>query len=83
MMTKFPRFGRFLRWTAAFLAGGSAFALSGCDPAVRDTILSGLESATTGLATTFIQAFFLKLQETDTSTTAMLQVVDDLVRMLA
>jgi hypothetical protein len=37
--------------------------LSGCDPGVRDTVLGGVESASTGLAATFIQAFFQTLQD--------------------
>jgi hypothetical protein len=82
-MTRFPRFGRFGRWTAAVLAGGSMFVLSGCDPTVKQTVLSGLETATTGLATTFIQAFFQKLSQSDSTTTAMREIVDGLARMLA
>lgn len=41
---------------------GSAFVLSGCDVDVRDTVLSGVNSAAAGLATTLIDAFFQSLQ---------------------
>lgn len=41
--------------------GGGALVLQGCDPNVRDTILGGVEGATTGLTATFIQAFFESL----------------------
>jgi hypothetical protein len=39
-------------------SGGGLLVLSGCDPTVRDTVLGGVESATTTLLTTFITAFF-------------------------
>mgnify|MGYP001186191198 CR=1 FL=1 len=43
-----------------FILGSGSFALgvgSSCDPAVRDTVLSGFQ----GLATAFVDAFFLGL----------------------
>jgi hypothetical protein len=51
----------------ALAVGGSAFQLSGCDPAVRDTILTGLETTTQGLSSALISAFFLSLQDGDSS----------------
>jgi hypothetical protein len=54
---------RFTRLAMAVMVGGSPLALSGCDPVVRDTVLGGLESTTTSLATTIIQAYFISLQE--------------------
>ena len=42
--------------------GGSAFQLSGCDPAVRSTLLTGLSATTQGLSTALISAFFLSLE---------------------
>jgi hypothetical protein len=53
--------GLFLRgriWLLSAVSGGSLLVLSGCDPTVRDTVLAGLQGATTTLVTTFIQAFF-------------------------
>lgn len=53
--------GLLLRGRIRFLSavsGGSLLVLSGCDPTVRDTVLGGVESATTTILTTFIQAFF-------------------------
>ena len=47
----------------ALAVGGSAFQLSGCDPAVRDTLISGLESTTQGLSTALISALFISLQD--------------------
>jgi hypothetical protein len=63
--------GRLLRCIAAAAIGGSVFAGGSCDPAVRTTLLAGLESTTTSLATTFIQAYFLSLQDEDTDSTTL------------
>ena len=49
--------------------GSSVFVLSGCDPQIQATVLSGLNTASTSLSTTFINAFFQKLQAGDTATT--------------
>lgn len=54
---------RFLRLAAIVAVGGSAFQLSGCDPAVRGTILTGLEATTASLANTLISAFFISLED--------------------
>ncbi len=56
------RFGRFL---VAAAVGGTAFQLSGCDPAVRDTVLTGLQTTTSSLTGTLIDAFFISLQDDD------------------
>jgi hypothetical protein len=45
--------------------GGSAFQLSGCDPAVRSTLLDGLMTTTNSLSTALISAFFLSLEDDD------------------
>ena len=45
-------------WLLTAVSGGGLFVLSGCDPTVRDTMLAGVQSATTTLVTTFITAFF-------------------------
>lgn len=42
--------------------GGSAFQLSGCDPAVRDALLTGLENTTLSLTNALVSALFLSLQ---------------------
>lgn len=49
-----------LVWLATASAG-SAFVLEGCDPQVRDTVLSGAEGAAQTLFATFVQAFFESL----------------------
>jgi hypothetical protein len=59
-------------WLLSTISGGGLLVLGGCDPTVRDTVLSGVESATTTLMTTFITAFFetvLAPEEEDTVTT--------------
>lgn len=52
---------RIVRAAMAIAIGGSAFQLSGCDPAVRTTLLGGLETTTTTLSNALISAFFLGL----------------------
>ena len=48
-------------WVMLLGTGGGVFALQGCEPAVRETVLGGVSNAATSLATTFIQAFFQSL----------------------
>ncbi len=85
-MKKLPRFGRLMRWVMVLTVGG-VFVLSGCDPNVKSTILSGLETASTGLATTFITAFFQKLAADDTTSsstsTALPPTMEERAQMLA
>lgn len=59
-------------WLLSAISGGGLLALGGCDPTVRETVLGGVESATTTLLTTFITAFFetvLAADEEGTATT--------------
>jgi len=51
----------------AIAVGGSAFQLSGCDPAVRSTLLGGLETTTTTLTNALITAFFISLENDSSS----------------
>lgn len=67
-MKKMTPWKRFVRLTTALAVGGSAFQLSGCDPAVRDTVLLGLEATTSSLTSTLISAFFISLQDDDSGT---------------
>lgn len=62
---------RFMRFATALMMGGAAFQLSGCDPTVRDTVLTGLESTATTLGTTLISAFFLSLNDNATTDTGL------------
>ncbi len=62
-MTRNNRWGRFSRAVMSIAVGGSAFQLSGCDPTVRDTVLTGLQSTTQSLSSTLISAFFISLQD--------------------
>jgi len=43
------------------LVGGIALQFNGCDPTVRDTVLSGLQTSIVGLVTALINAFFSAL----------------------
>ena len=56
---------RVIRFAAALAVGGSALQLSGCDPQVRTTLLTGLETTTQSLGSALIQAFFLSLEDDD------------------
>lgn len=60
---------RLLRTAMTLAVGGSVFELSGCDPAVRAQLLTGLETTTTSLLTALSSAFFLSLQDDSTGTT--------------
>jgi hypothetical protein len=70
-MTKDTLRVRFVRAALALAIGGSAFQLSGCDPAVRDALLTGLEGTTQSLSSTLITAVFLSMQDDDGSTTGL------------
>lgn len=50
------------------VSGGGLLVLEGCDPVVRETILTGVGGAATSLTSTFIQAFFESLMQTDEET---------------
>ncbi|MCH8251587.1 MAG: hypothetical protein IID36_03950 [Planctomycetes bacterium] len=54
---------RFVRMLATAAMGGSIVQLSGCDPAVRDTLLVGLQSTTQSLSGALIDAFFISLAD--------------------
>ena len=68
-MAKRSRRQRMLRATAALLVGGSALQIGSCDPTVRATLLTGLETTSSTLAQTFISAFFVSLTDNGTSLT--------------
>ena len=54
---------RLTRFAMAVAVGGTAFQLSGCDPTVRQAVLTGLEATTATLSTTLITAFFISLED--------------------
>ena len=55
-------------WLMVTASGGGLFVLGGCDPEVRDTMLSGAESAATTLMSTIISAFFQSVLATEEET---------------
>jgi hypothetical protein len=67
------------------VSGGSLLVLSGCDPTVRDTVLAGVESASTTLFTTFIAAFFQTVLSAgeDSTVTTVKAVVERLPEYFA
>ncbi|MBU0716628.1 MAG: hypothetical protein KJ749_00125 [Planctomycetes bacterium] len=70
-MSKRSRWVRFTRFTMAAAVGGTVFGLSGCDPAVRTTVLTGLETTTQSLAQTLITAWFLSMDDDSGSGTSL------------
>ena len=64
-MNKRSVWKRAVRATTILAMGGSAFQLSGCDPDVRSTLLTGLQQTSTGLSSALISAFFLSLADDD------------------
>ena len=63
--------GRLLRLVTAAALGGTVFQLGGCDPTVRSTMLTGLETTTASLANTVISAFFVSLEDDDAGSTTL------------
>ena len=51
------------------MLGGTLFQASQCNPAVRDAILSGLQSTTVSAANILIQAMFAGLSDDQNGTT--------------
>lgn len=50
------------------LIGGTVLQLGGCDPDVRNALLSGLQTTVVTLVTTLVNTFFLSLQAVTTPT---------------
>lgn len=66
-------------WLLGLMSGGGLFVLQGCDPTVRESVLTGVGSAATGLATTFINAFFQGLiTDAQEDPTVVLRVIEEL-----
>ena len=62
---------RVVKYWAPLMAGGLAWQLNlgGCDPEVRNAVLTGLQDSLVGLFDTVISAFFLSLQDAGGGTT--------------
>ena len=52
---------RLMKVAMGAAVGGSTFALTGCDPTIRSTLVGGLESTVQSIATTYISTYFLSL----------------------
>lgn len=75
------------RWFP-LLMGGAAMQvnLSGCDPDVRSSILTGVQTSLTGLLTSVIDAFFLSISgaatpDPTTTTTTVVKAVYETAQM--
>lgn len=73
------------RYGAPFLAGGVALQvnLSGCDAEVRETVLTGIQDSLTGLMTSVIEAFFLSLQDAESTSQVTKATFEALTSWLA
>lgn len=64
-------------WLLSVASGGSLLMLDSCDVAVRETVLQGVGTAATGLASTFINAFVQSLTtEEETTATTVRAIVE-------
>jgi hypothetical protein len=72
-------------WMLSAVSGGTLLALSGCDPTVRDTVLGGVETASTTLLSTFIRAFFESVisRSDDNSVTTVRAFIDHAHQLFA
>jgi hypothetical protein len=64
------------KW-APLVVGGVALQLnlSGCDPEVRNTVLTGIQTSLNGLITSAINAFFLSLQDASTTSQPVVNAI--------
>lgn len=58
-----PFWMKTLRWIPLFAGGLMLQNLGGCDPEVRNAVLTGIQTSLNGLITSIISAFFLSLQD--------------------
>jgi len=70
-------------WLLTVATAGGLFVLQGCDPTVRDTVLTGVGTAATSLTSTFIQAFIQSLQAQDQQTATTVRAVLDYLPQFA
>ena len=70
-------------WLLTVATAGGLFVLQGCDPTVRDTMLTGVGTAATSLTSTFIQAFIQSLQAQDEQTATTVRAVLDYLPQFA
>lgn len=59
------------RWVLLLAGTVTPLSLSGCDPTVRDTLLTGIQTSMTTLFSSVLSAFFTAIQNAATSQTAM------------
>ncbi|OQZ06167.1 MAG: hypothetical protein B6D36_06425 [Planctomycetes bacterium UTPLA1] len=66
------------------LVGGMAlqFNLGGCDAEVRDSVLTGLSTSLTTLASAVINAFFLSLGDASTTSQPVVQAAFEIIQSL-
>jgi len=76
-------FRKFKLWCLPLLTGATAIQFSGCDPTIKDTVYTGIQSSTVGLVTTFVNALFLAIRpDADDTVTTTKMVVEQLLDKL-
>lgn len=68
-----------LRKLAPFALGAAVLQinLSGCDPEVRNAVLTGVQTSLTGLISSIIDAFFLSLQDAGSTSQPVVKAIID------
>ena len=69
------------KW-APLLLGGAVlqFSLAGCDPEVRNSVLSGVQTSLSGLVTSVIDAVFMSLMNAGDTTQTVAKAVHDVAQ---
>lgn len=66
------------KWLPLILGGAvMQLNLSGCDPEVRDSVLTGIQTSLTGLISSVINAFFLSLQDAGSTSQPVVKAIHD------
>ena len=82
-MTRPKMFNNATRRLLALAAGGMLPVLSGCDPTIRETLLTGIESATLSLVNAIVAAFFSGLLEEGSTLKGVQALVEQTQHWLA
>jgi hypothetical protein len=71
-----------MRKWAPLILGGAVMQLnlSGCDPEVRNSVLTGVQTSLTGLIGSIINAFFLSLQDAGSTSQPVVKAIHDVAQ---
>lgn len=69
------------KWAPLMLGGAMLqINLSGCDPEVRNSVLTGVQTSLTGLIGSLINAFFLSLQNAGSTSQPVVKAIHDVAQ---